>query len=204
MFVRISFNEDRVPLGGDPSRFVATFAGTHGIAQGLDSILDAAALVGSNENITFAFIGDGPLRSALVDDAAQRGLTNVLFSPQVPLDQMPALLAASDALLVTLSSHQTFKTFVPSKLMDFMAVGRPVILSAAGESARILDEAGGGIAVPPEDPGALLNAVRWLRDNPAEAASMAVRGRAFARTQLRSVHARQLEELLLEVASARA
>ena len=139
MFFDAETNGARERLGGDDAGFVATFAGTHGIAQGLDSILDAAALADPSDGITFAFVGDGPLRESLVEAAGRRGLTNVVFSPQVALEEMPPLLTASDALLVPLSSHPTFKTFVPSKMMDSMAAGRPVILSAAGEAARILD-----------------------------------------------------------------
>ena len=98
----------------------------------------------------------------------------------MPLDEIPPILAASDALLVPLSGHPTFEQFVPSKMVDFMATGKPVILSAAGESARILERAGAGVVVPPESPDALAEAIRWLAEHPAEAAAMGRRGREFA------------------------
>ena len=128
---------DAVPDGaraglGPRDRFVVTFAGNHGIAQGLPSVLDAAKLAGNG--VEFVLIGDGPVRDTLIDSAKRRGISNIRFLPQVPLEETPPLLAASDALLVPLSKHETFRTFVPSKLIDFMAVGRPVILSAAGEA----------------------------------------------------------------------
>jgi len=132
--------------------------------------------------------------------AEEQRLANVHFHPQISLESITPVLAGSDALLVTLSAHPTFHQFVPSKLIDFMAVGRPVILAAAGESARLLEAAGGGLVVPPEDPDALADAVRWLRAHSQEAAEMGRRGREFARTQLRSAHAVELEQLLLEVA----
>jgi len=185
--------ERRAP--GDP--FVVTFAGTHGIAQGLPSVIDAAALV--DDSIEFVLIGDGPVRDALIASAESRGIDNVRFLPQVPLEKTPPLLAASDALLVPLSKHETFRTFVPSKLMDFMAVGRPVILSAAGEAEQIVRKAGSGIVVAPEDPLALADGVRWLRDHPDEAREMGERGRLFARKRLRSTQAARLEELLVDV-----
>ena len=122
---------------------------------------------------------------------------------QVPLEATPPLLAASDALLVPLSKHPTFRDFVPSKLIDAMGVGRPVLLSAAGEAARILERAGAGIVVAPEDPVDLVRAVRWLRANPDEAAAMGRRGREFAKTRLRSVQAERLEQLLLDVVGER-
>jgi glycosyltransferase involved in cell wall biosynthesis len=101
-------------------------------------------------------------------------------------------------LLVPLSAHPTFADFVPSKMIDFMAVGRPLVLSAQGEAARILALAGAGVAVAPEDPEALAGAVRWLSEHPAEAEAMGKRGREFARRRLRSVQAARLDEVLLD------
>jgi glycosyltransferase involved in cell wall biosynthesis len=138
------------------------------------------------------------MKGIVLDIAREKGLRNVHFHAQVPLAEIPAVLAASDALLVPLSAHPTFEQFVPSKLIDFMAAGRPVILSAAGEAPRILERAGAGIAVTPEDPRALADAVRWLRDHQVEAEAMGERGRAFAATQLRSIQAERLEQVLFD------
>jgi glycosyltransferase involved in cell wall biosynthesis len=160
-------------------------------------VLDAAELAG--DGVEFVLIGDGPVRDTLIASAEQRGIPNVRFLPQVPLEETPPLLAASDALLVPLSKHETFRTFVPSKLIDFMAVGRPVILSAAGEAEDIVERAGSGIVVPPEDPRALADGITWLRAHPDDAREMGERGRVFARKRLRSSQAERLEELLLDV-----
>jgi glycosyltransferase involved in cell wall biosynthesis len=188
--------EDR--LGVPSDRFLVTFAGTLGIAQALPSALEAAArLDGAAE---FLFVGDGPMKAIVVDQAREQGLRNVRFHPQVPLAEIPPVLAASDALLVPLSAHPTFEQFVPSKLIDFMAVGRPVVLSAAGEAARILERSGAGIVVAPESPDDLARAVRWLAEHPAEAAAMGARGRRFASQRLRSVQAERLEQVLQHVA----
>ena len=183
-------------LGLPEDRFLVTFAGTHGIAQGLPAVLDAASLA---DHASFAFVGDGPIKDLLARSAAGRRLDNVSFHPQVPLEEMPPILAGSDALLVPLSGHATFSQFVPSKMIDFMASGKPVILAAAGEPARLLNLARGGIAIPPEDPVALADAVRWLSEHPTEAAEMGAAGREFARKRLREVQAERLEQLLLGV-----
>lgn len=188
----------RERLGAADGQALVTFAGTLGIAQALPSVLDAARL--SGDDIRWALVGDGPSRELLLHGAEKRALTNVEFHPQVPLEEVPQLLAASDVLLVTLAAHRTFADFVPSKLIDFMAAGKPVLLAASGESARLLEAAGGGIAVAPEDPQALTDAARWLIDHPEEAAAMGARGREFARGRLRSVQAARLEALLLELA----
>jgi glycosyltransferase involved in cell wall biosynthesis len=191
------FFEDVAAEPRDDDAYLVTFAGTLGIAQALPSVLDAAALM--QDHVRFQLVGDGPLKEILAEDAAGRGLANVVFRPQLPLEGMPPVLAASDALLVSLSAHPTFRGFVPSKLNDFMAAGKAVILAAAGESARVVDEAGAGVVVPPEDPEALAAAVRFLRDNPDEAAAMGARGRAFARTRMRSRQAERLEAVLTDV-----
>ncbi len=195
-FFEVPATLDRAALGLPPDRFVVTFAGTLGIAQALPAVLDAAERL--QGFAAFALIGEGPVKAALMADAERRGLDNVLFVPQIPVHQIVPALAASDALLVSLSGHETFRDFVPSKMIDFMAVGRPVLLAAAGESARLLNLVGGGLAVPPENPEALAEGVRWLADHPEEATAMGQRGREFARTRLRSVQAGRLEQVLAD------
>ena len=187
----------RRALGIPDETFLVTFAGTHGIAQGLPSVLDAAERL--NGNMRVAFIGDGPLKERLITAALTRGIDNVSFHPQVPLERVPAVLAASDALLVPLSAHPTFRQFVPSKMIDSMAAGKPVILSAAGEAVRLLELAGAGLAVPPEDPAALATAIDWLASHPSEAAEMGRHGRRFAEKRMRSTQAERLEQVLFDV-----
>lgn len=188
-------NVDR--LGVEDGRFLVTFAGTHGIAQALPSALDAAEL--AKDYADFAFVGEGPVKPLIAEQAQTRKLGNVHFHAQVPLEGIAPILRGSDALLVTLSAHPTFEKFMPSKLTDFMAIGRPVLLAAAGESARFVDSAGAGLVVPPENPSALADAVRWLREHPDEAGEMGRRGRAFARKHLRSDQAARLEDLLYAI-----
>lgn len=190
----------RSQLGVPDGAFVVTFAGTHGIAQALSPVLHAAGRVG--DGIQFVFVGEGPMKAGLRDEAGRLGLTNVHFREQLPTIEIPGVLAASDALLVPLSGHPVFADFVPSKMIDFMAVGKPVILSARGESARLLDRAQGGLVVTPEDPLALVEAIQWLANHPDEARLMGVRGREFARRRLRVVQAERLEEVLFAVAKS--
>jgi glycosyltransferase involved in cell wall biosynthesis len=185
-------------LGVPPGEFLVTFAGTHGIAQALPSVLDAAQLV-AGDDVAFSFVGEGPVKDLLIRDARARGLDNVHFHAQVPLERIPPVLGASDALLVPLSAHPVFVDFVPSKMVDFMATGKPVLLAANGEAARILHRAGAGLVVPPEDPVALADAVRWLAEHPGDAAEMGERGRDFARRRLRSTQSERLEAVLCDV-----
>jgi glycosyltransferase involved in cell wall biosynthesis len=196
-FVAMPDDTARAGLGANGG-YLVTFAGTHGIAQALPSVLDAAALTGNG--VEFAFVGEGPMKPFLQERAAELALTNVHFHDQVPMVESPRILASSDALLVPLSAHPTFEQFVPSKLIDYMAVGRPVVLAAAGEAARILTHAGAGIVVPPEDPQALADGIGRLATSPGDARRMGERGRAFAAGRLRSVQAARLEQVLAAVA----
>ena len=191
----------RARLGAEPDDFVLTFAGNFGIAQALGSVVEAAAV--AEPGIRVALVGEGPMRATLAELAADRAPDRVTLVPQLPLEEVPPLLAASDVLLVTLSGHPTFADFVPSKLIDFMAVGRPVLLAAAGESARLVEMSGAGIVVAPEDPAALAGAAAWLRSHPEEAGEMGRRGRAFARTRMRSRQAARFEQVLLDLSDAR-
>jgi glycosyltransferase involved in cell wall biosynthesis len=181
---------------GSSDDFLVTFAGTHGIAQALPSVLDAADRLDGSARI--ALVGEGPVKPLLVEEAQRRELGNVEFHAQRSPTNIPAVLRGSDALLVPLSAHPTFADFVPSKMIDFMAVGRPVVLSAQGEAARILAAAGAGVAVPPENPEALAGAIRWLSAHPDAASEMGKRGKEYARRRLRGVQAERLEEVLLD------
>jgi len=193
--------EPRRPAGVPDDAFLVTFAGTLGIAQALPSALDAAERLGPS--VHFAFVGDGPVKAQLVEEARRRGLANVSFHPQVPLQEVTGILAASDVLLVSLSAHPTFASFVPSKMIDFMATGKPVVLAATGEANRLLRASGAGIVVPPEDPDALADAIRTLQTDGAAVARMQERGPAFARTRMRAVQAARLEQVLLDAAGPR-
>jgi glycosyltransferase involved in cell wall biosynthesis len=197
MFFEQTVAADRAALGVPDGAFLVTFAGTHGIAQSLPAVLRAAAEL--RDEAHFAFVGDGPVKPVLEEEAGRLALSNVHFHPQVPTTEIPRILASSDALLVPLSGHPLFGDFIPSKLIDFMAAGKPVILSAGGEAARIVERFGAGVVVTPDDPSMLAEAVRWLIAHPDEAEAMTSRGRAFAQTRLRSVQAERLEQLLFDV-----
>jgi glycosyltransferase involved in cell wall biosynthesis len=110
---------------------------------------------------------------------------------------MPAYLTMAGASLVPLRAAELFAGALPSKMFEAMACGTPVVLSARGEAATVLEEAGAGLVVPPEDPAALAAAIRRLKDHRAAAATMGRRGRAFVvREYSRTEQARRLDALL--------
>jgi glycosyltransferase involved in cell wall biosynthesis len=167
----------RARLGVRPGGCLVLYAGTHGISQGLPGVADAAALL-RRESIQFAFVGEGSDKPRLARRVAELGLDNVTIGQAVPPCDVPGLLAAADICLVTLRDVPLFATFIPSKVFEYLAAGRPVIGAVAGEAAQLLAEAG-AIVVPPEDSAALAEAVRSLAADPARRAAMRRQGRGY-------------------------
>lgn len=164
---------------GLQGKYVVLYAGNIGLAQGLDSLLDAAALLRPDEDLQFVLAGEGVERARLQARAREEGLDNVSFLGGQPRDRMPELLSMADASLVPLVADPFFEMAVPSKLLEAMACERPVILAARGEAERLLAEAGAGVAVPPQDAGALVDAASRLKGDRAAAGEMGKRGRRY-------------------------
>lgn len=185
---------ERFALG---DRFVACVAGTLGLAHGLETVLDAAEALRDDPRFLFWMVGEGARRAELEREARRRLLENVRFQGQVEREEVPNILAAVDAALVLLKPDPLFESVLPSKMFEAMAAGRPVVLGVSGEAKRLLEDSGAGIAIPPGDGRALVEAVRRLASYPAEAAAMGRRGREFvlARHSHDILARRYLEEL---------
>jgi glycosyltransferase involved in cell wall biosynthesis len=159
-------------------QFVVAYVGSHGLSHGLDVVLDAAA---AQPEVTFLLVGDGADRDRLVAERDRRNLRNVVMRGSVPKAEVPGLYAAADACLVPLRDIPLFETFVPSKLFEVLAAGRPVIGAVRGEARAILARSGGALLVEPERGDQLADAVDRLRRDPALGKVLAERGQAFAR-----------------------
>jgi glycosyltransferase involved in cell wall biosynthesis len=191
---------NRSAAGLPEDEFVWAYGGNLGIAQGLEAAVDAAARLGEGHRLLL--IGDGPRLGALRDQAGSLPGANVEFRPLMPPAEAAAVLRACDALLVPLAARPELEKSVPSKLFDCAALGRPLIVAAAGEPRRLAEEAGAGIAVPPEDAAALADAVARLRDDPELAGRLGERGRAFGAENLRERGIERLERVLADAAGA--
>lgn len=181
---------DRLGLG---ERFTVTFAGLFGIAQGMDFLLDLAASYRDDPEIVFLFVGDGPLRKDLEARAESESLGNVIFHPQVPLDEAARYLNASDLLLVPLRADPVFETFIPSKLFDFLACAPPVLLAVPGEAEAVLKESGGGVSAVPENLESFRAAIEEIRMN-ADADEMGLAGQRYVREHF--LRTRIMDELV--------
>ncbi|MHB9149551.1 MAG: glycosyltransferase family 4 protein [Thermoleophilia bacterium] len=182
---------------GLDGRFVVSYMGAHGLANGLDQILDAAEILRDEPDVVFMLIGDGMEKPRLREQARARSLCNVLFVDNQPKERMADFCNASDVCSAVLRKAETFKTVYPNKLFDYMACARPSIVAIDGVARKLVEDAGAGLFVPPEDPEKLAAAVLYLRDNPKIAKRMGASGRAFVEKHFdRSVLALRYERLL--------
>ena len=147
---------------GWSDRFVAMYVGTLGMAHGLETILKAAEQCKTTPRVLFVVIGEGAERERLMARARDLRLNNVRFLPRQPHASIPAFLLAADACLVLLRRAEVFKTAIPSKMFEAMAAAKPLVLGVEGEAKEILLNADAGLAVPPQDVGALARAVDRL------------------------------------------
>jgi glycosyltransferase involved in cell wall biosynthesis len=184
----------RAPRTDAPLRVL--YAGTLGLAQGLPTLVQAAALAGP-EVVQLTIAGDGPAAADLAAESRARNLTNVRMLGPVEPAGVPDLYEHSDAGVVPLRDRPVFSGAVPTKLLEVLAAGRPAIVSARGESAELVLEAQAGMAVAPEDPHALAAAFARLRSDPDTAAAMGRRGLAKAREFDRARAVGQWWELLM-------
>lgn len=160
--------------------FPVLFAGNLGTAQAVDVVLEAATLLSNEPDIRFVMVGDGSRRDWMIQQAAARGLGNLVFPGRFPVEAMPILMGRAAALLVTLADTEIFRLTIPSKVQAYMAAGRPIIACMNGAGAEVVDEAGAGVTVPAEDGAALARAIRALHAQPeAVRVAMGARGRRY-------------------------
>jgi glycosyltransferase involved in cell wall biosynthesis len=171
---------------GMAGRFNVVFAGTMGIVQALDAVLEAAGICAATvPDAQFVFVGGGVDKQRLEKRAAELRLPNTRFLPRQPLQTVGGVLALADVLLVHLKDDPLFRITIPSKTQAYLAMGRPVLMAAAGDAADLVERSGGGVTCPPEDPPALADAVRRLRAmEPSQREAMGDRGRQFYDGQL--------------------
>ncbi len=191
----------RKEFGGE-GKFVVSYIGTMGNAHGLQMLVEAAEkLRSSMPDVLFLLVGEGAEREALVSLVRSRGLPNVRFVEQQPHERIPAYICASDACLVLLKRSEVFKTVIPSKMLEFMACARPVILGVEGQAREIIEQAQAGIYIEPENSSDLIQSVARLAADPQLRETMGRNGRRhilqhFSRRQTALTYLEVLHKLL--------
>ena len=172
-------NEKRRELGVDERTFLVSYIGTHGMAHGLERVVEAAHLLRDRADIHFAFIGDGARKESVVEHTRELGVQNIMFLPPKPKVDVPKYLAASDLSLVSLLDLPVFATVLPSKMFEIMACGRPVLLIGKGESANLLREAEAGRTLDSNTPEAIAKAIQELANQPEQTRRFGENGRRY-------------------------
>lgn len=164
-----------------PAGFRIMFAGNIGAAQDFATILGAAEKLRNYSDIHWIILGDGRMRPWVENEVRQRGLTETVhLLGRHPSEAMPRYFSLADALLVTLRKEPIFELTIPSKVQSYLACAKPIIAALEGEGARVIGEAGAGLACPAEDPGALSDAVLTMYSMPeTEREAMGLRGRDY-------------------------
>lgn len=175
--------------------FAVTFAGNVGSAQAVEGIVKAAEILRPHADIRLVVLGSGNMLDWMKEEKARLGLDNLFLAGRFPSQAMPWLLSKSDALLVTLADRPIFEATVPNKIQAYMAVGRPIIASMRGEGARLVIEAGAGIAVLAEDGEALAGAILQMeRMSPEDREVMGRNARKYYQSNFN--HDQLIEQLI--------
>lgn len=140
------------------------YAGAIGEVQGLDTVLDAAALLKNRQDIRFTIVGDGISRERLARRAGDLGLVNVHFVGRVPQAEIPILVARADIQMVSLGANPFLAYTTPSKISSLLASGVPVLAQLEGDGASLLIKSGAAKVVNPGDSEALAHAAERLVD----------------------------------------
>lgn len=149
-------------------KFVVGYIGTHGMAHGLDTVIDAAEIAQRSElgdDIQFLFLGDGAMKKKLIQRADRLKLRNVIFLNSVRKDEVVSYWTVLDLCIVHLKKDPLFETVIPSKIFESMAMGIPLVHCVPGESASIVAESGAGVLVDPENSDAIAGAVIELKED---------------------------------------
>lgn len=174
----------RASLGLPEDKSLILYAGTHGYAHGMEVILEAAQLL-TDTNVLFLCVGGGSEKNRIQQLSEQKGLSNVLFWSPHPPEFIARLYSLALAGIVTFRNFPGVECIRPAKMLPIMACGKPVLLSSAGEGARLVAAANAGIVVAPGDSNGLAEAVRRLLNDSDYAEQLGQNGRAYAEKHLK-------------------
>jgi glycosyltransferase involved in cell wall biosynthesis len=176
-------------ISGLEEGFSIMFAGNIGAAQAVNVILEAALLLKENVDIHFIIMGDGSCREEMLKSIEDLGLVNVHLPGRFPAEMMPGFMHKASALLVTLTDRPIFSMTVPNKIQAYMAAGRPIIACLNGEGAKLVIDAGAGLAAPAEDGRALADTILHLyRLSADERKEMGDNGRKYFQKHFNHEH----------------
>ena len=182
LFTTSSTKPDVIP-GVKPTDTVAVFTGAHGVANGLDAVLDMAGLLKERkrDDIKLVFVGEGKMKSHLKERVSSEGLDNCLFLDRMPKKELNDVMARADIGLMVLANVPAFYYGTsPNKFFDYIASGLPIVNNYPGWLADMINENKCGVAVEPEKPELFADAIEKLANNPELRKECGENGRALA------------------------
>ncbi len=181
---------------GLEGKFVALYAGAHGMSNDLNVVLDAAQLLRPHPEIAIVLVGDGKDKPALQVRAESLGLENVYFLPPVSKTNMAQVLAAADAGIAILKPIPLYATVYPNKVFDYLCAGRPVVLAIEGVICQVVEAAQAGFPITPGRADEMAEAILKLAADPQRARQMGLQGRRYIEEHFdRAALAARLENL---------
>ena len=167
----------RQRLNVSQDAFLLGYIGTIGMAHGLQTVLDAAEKCRDTPEVHIVLLGDGAERKTLEAKAKEMQLTNLSFHDYVQHDEIPSYLRALDMSIVHLKPDPLFRTVIPSKIFESMAVGTPILMAVEGESAEIVDSSEAGTCIPSGDSDIMADTIRRLCSDRNALQKMSIKGR---------------------------
>ncbi len=195
--------ENSVSMPNLPDGFRVLFTGNVGAAQDFETIVAAARLLRDRHDLQWIIVGEGRRLEWLRNEIKQEGLSHCMHClGRFPADQMDYFLQRADALLLPLKDEPIFSLTAPGKLQAYMASGKPILGSIAGEGASLIQEAECGVVAAPSSPQELASALlRLFELSQSQRDEMGRKGRSFAEKHFdRNTQFDQLDELLRSMA----
>ena len=178
-------------------KFVALYTGNLGLAQATEVLVEAAELLKARHDIMLLIVGSGVLLPELEQQARAKNLSNIIFTGARPRDEMPEYIAASDVCIIPYKVSDTFRNTLPSKMFDYMAGGKPVVINLNGEASELIAEADCGMTIEENSAKALAESILYLKNQPAKAGKFGNNGRKFVEKKYtREAVAADLQRLL--------
>jgi len=182
-------------------KFIVLYTGLLGFAQAPEVMIDAAKILENNKDIVFLIVGGGPLKKDLESKIKDLELDNVVLTGQRPREEMPVFVSRGDICLVPYKNSSTFQKNVPSKMFDYMASGKPIIINLEGAASDIIIKAQAGLVVEPENALALAKTIEQLYNNRFLRKKMGNSGKVYVEKHYdKKKISKQLEIILENVA----
>jgi len=185
---------------GLADKFVIMYTGNLGVANDIDTILNTAKLLKDNGNIVFVLVGGGIRKEEIKKQIANENLTNVILLDPVPKKEIPKVISLADVCLATIKDTPLLQIVYPNKVFDYMASGKPTILTISGVIKDVIEESNGGVYVPPGSPEKLKEGILYYYSNRELVAVHGKNAKSYVKEHFdRKVIAKKLETVLLQL-----